>query len=691
MKRIRVLQYLLFIPACIPFLLSSCSLKQGASDPVPLYEEASRLYRQKKYSAALENYNKALAADTLKGFAPRAVDALFRKSWIEFLTGEYNEAFHTFAVLDRHAGQGLPDSLHSAAVLNRARMYSELGFYGKAASVMVSLRKPDPWQRLDQAELWFKAREFSRALQIYNEYAAAEDPSVRIVALSGLLDCSLASPALGLDPPEKYSGKIAAISGRVMKMEAPATVRIKALRIAARSLEQLEKDRPNASFLLFRALAIAQEANLPRLVQILQFESNAIIVQKPDAYRGVIEYYGQKNMPYARVAALYMLGRSPELTDAERIDALKSGLAACQYYGIPATATSYVRMEKEAANQLNDLLIAGGRYFELFEVSEQERLLGLQRDLQANISGFRLPAGHEALQNEIIELTREISGLLERKITMTQEGAGFELAGPADVAIRRKRGRLIELITEAAKIDKTVVSRLQPAPVTLRTLQQSLKPDQALVKTFVRDSLSVGMLISSREMQIFTSRVSGDQVLQQLASFRKTISTSGPEKVALLAGDPQRLWLTDALLQSMGDRLTGYRHLIVVSDQPAPFHLLGRTRMLARDKQISYLVSSNEAIVYAGQSPAKSQSPGIAFFDASNPEQAGIHKMFHPEDRVFLFWKPMSGQEIGELKTAMAGALKSDASCSGYLKGLASGSGALTKGNWLWLSAYGID
>ena len=65
--------------------------------------------------------------------------------------------------------------------------------------------------------------------------------------------------------------------------------------------------------------------------------------------------------------------------------------------------------------------------------------------------------------------------------------------------------------------------------------------------------------------------------------------------------------------------------------------------------------------------------------------------MFHPEDRVFLLWKPMSGQEIGELKTAIAGALKSDASGSGYLKGLASGSGALTKGSWLWLSAYGID
>ncbi|NTW51286.1 MAG: hypothetical protein HGB22_01660 [Chlorobiaceae bacterium] len=690
MKHIRVLNYLLVITACVPLLLCSCRPKDGA-DPAALYDEAARFYRQKKYSAALDNYNKALAVDTLKGFAPRAVDALYRKSGIEFLTGEYSEAFNTFALLEKHAGQGLPDSLHTDMVLNRSRMYTELGFFSKAASVMVSLRKPDSWQLMDQADLWLKGREFRQAAQIYGQMAVAEDPAIRIVALSGLLDCSIASPELGLDPPERYAGKIAAISGRVMKMEAPPELRIKALRIAARSLEQLEKERPNASFLLFRALAIAQQANLPRLVQILQFESNAIIVQKPDAYRGVIEYYGQKNMPYARVAALYMLGRCPGLTDAERIDALKSGLAACQYYGIPATATSYVRMEKEAANQLNDLLIAGGRYFELFEVSEQERLLELQRDLQANISGFQLPAGHQVLQNEIIELTREISGLLQRKITMTEEGSGFELAAPADIAIRKKRGRLIELVAEAAKIDNTVTSRLQPAPVTLRTVQKSLRPDQALVKMFVRDSLSMGMLISNREVQIVTSRVPGAQVREQLASFRKTLSTAGPDPSSTLVGDPQRLWLTDALLQSMNERLSGYRHLIFVDDQPAPFHLLGRDRMLGRDKQISFIVSSNEVVVYAGVQPAKGQVPGIAFFDAANSGQAEIYKMFHPADRVFLLWKPMSGQEIGELKTAMAGAFKSDASGSGFNKILFPGTGNSPNGGWFWVSVYGMD
>ncbi|NTU67665.1 MAG: hypothetical protein HGB02_02160 [Chlorobiaceae bacterium] len=677
--------FLLF--AVLAALLSSCSPSQGRVDPGALYEEAARLSRQNKYPAALDAYNRALAADTLKGFSRQAVEALLQKSRIEFLAGEYDAAFHTFGTLENHAGSMLPDSVRTGLRIRHARMHAELGEFGQAASAIGRISRPDAWQRLWQSEFSFKAGDFAGAARTCAELAASDDPAVRIAALSGLLDCSVARGDLGLDKPDAYAGKIAAVSGKVMTMLAPPELRIKALRIAAKSLLQLEKQRPNASFLLFRALAIAQEARFSRLDQILQYESNEVIVQKPDTYRSTMEYFSQRNMPYARMAAVYRLGMSPGLQDNERIEALKIGLQIGQNYGIPATARDLARLEREAVGNLEELLIVNGRYFELFEASEQAKLLELQRDLHAGIGNFTLPAGHEALRNEIVRTTRDISGLLQRKINMTEEGAGFEYSVPADKAIARKRGRLFELSNEAVAIDKGAASTLRLTPVTMMTLQKSLRPDQALVRLFVRDSLATGMLVSSREMQIFSTPVYREQVRSQLQLLSHTLASGTNAARYSLRTDPQRIWLTETLLKPMNDRLSGYSHLIFESDAPAPFHLLGLDGMLGVRHRVSLIGSAREAVVYAGQLPVAGKAPGIAFFDAARPELARVYKMYHPSGRVFLFWRPLSKEEAAGMTSRLADRLKIDASGSGSIKALA----GEQDGAWMYLSSYGID
>jgi hypothetical protein len=683
--------FLCLVSASAALLLSSCTTKPGGSVAGPIYEEASRYYRHNKYPEALDAWNRALAVDTLKGFSRQAVDALRQKSRVEYLTGEYEAAFQTFGILDNHAGNMLSDSLRASLLLDRARMHAEIGNFGTAAAVLGRIPGPDAWLRLEQAALWRKGGDFPSASQAYLGLSKSDDPAVRMTALSGLLDCAVARNDLGLELPEAYAGKIAGVSGKVMSMQAPPELRIRALRTAARSLQQLDRQRPNASFLLFRALALAQQENLTRLDQILQFESNAVIVRKPDVYRSVIEFFTQRNMPYSRMAALYQLGMSPGLNEKERIEALKSGLQICQNYGVPATAAGVLNLERDAIGTLEDLLIGSGRYFELFEVSEQAKLLELQREMQAGIAEFRLPAGHEALQNEIIELTRDISGLLQRKVNMADEGYGFELSALADKSISSKRGRLIELSAEAAAIDRGAASRLSLTPVTMMTVQKSLRPDEALVRFFIRDSLATGMLISDREMQIISSPVSRLQVRSQLATLRQTLSAGGPELPGRLRTDGQRLWLTDALLHSISERLKGYRHLVFVADASIPFHLLGQEEMLGAERRISQLGSAKEAVVYSGQNPSTGQAPGIAFFDASRPDMARIHKMYHPEDRIFLFWKPMSKNEIGELEVLLSAQLKRDASGSGSLRALASGAGGPQDGRWIYLTSYGID
>jgi hypothetical protein len=344
-------------------------------------------------------------------------------------------------------------------------------------------------------------------------------------------------------------------------------------------------------------------------------------------------------------------------------------------------------LEREAAEELGDLLAAQRRYTELFDATALGGYLEQQRLWQGGISGFRLPPGHEAVQNEIIELTRDISGLLQRKITMLEDGTGFVLAPIADKAIREKQGRLIELIADAAKADSTISARLQSQPLTLRTLQKSLRPDEALVNFLIRDSLSTSMLVSNREMQIVTAKVPGQEVTSRFAALRQRFVSAGPNPEAALSSDANRRWLTSTLLQSMAGRLEGYRHLIFVSRKAEPFHLLGQNAMLGRDHRVSWLASAGEAPICSGVKP----QGDILFFDASHQQRAAMHKLFHPADQVFLAWKPMPENEVSGLKKLMKQAVEAGSSGSEILNKAASDPAAPGGHAWLWLGSYGAE
>lgn len=675
-----------FLCAVLVLSLSSCSQRSKATDPRPLYEEAARLEQQRRYPEALVCYDKALAADTLNGFTRSTLEALCRKSRIEFMIGSYAASYRTYGIIERHAGSALPDSLLDHVVLDTAQMYAEQGMYGKAASMISALRNPDAWQRFEQARLLLRSGDASEASRICGELSLSEDPLIRMAGYSGLLDCAVFSAGSVAQTPESLAGRVVAQSGNLFRTEAPAGQKIRVLRVAARSLRQLEPQRPNASFLLFRALAIAQQAGLNSLVPILQYESNELIVRKPDTWLSLTESFAQMNLPYARAAALCKLGESPELTVAQRVEAFRSGLEVFRYYGIPATASGYAGMIRDAVRQFEELLIAEGRYVELFDLDGQSELLELRSRLLSDISGFTLPAGHEALRNEIIALNSDIAGLLQRRISMFEEGRDIRLAVLTDKAITQKQGRLLELITEASRYDAAVSLRLQPEPLTLRTLQKNLKPDQALVKVYLRDSLSTVIAVSRSEMQIVTSDLSATEITTGFEALLRRFSDSEGEDVATLVKDAQRLRLTEMLLQSMNSRLMDYQHLIFVSPEPQPFHLLGRDVMLGQVRKVSWVVSANEI------RPERQHNGGgnIAFFDVYRSGSAQLHKLFHPDDRVFLLWKPMSEQEKVSLITSIQKGGDSSGADTSAPKHFPADT-ALTGRYWYRIGSYGID
>lgn len=686
MKHHRSLFQYGFLCAGLVLMLSSCSQSNKAADPRPLYEEAARLERQKRYPEALVCYDKALAADTLKGFNRSALDALCRKSRIEFMIGSYSAAYHTCRTVEKHAGSSLPDSVHDQVLLDTSQMYAEQGMFGKAASLLSSLVNADPWQRLEQARLLLRSGDAAGASRLCGDLSLSENPVIRMAAFSRLLDCSLSSAGSVSQSPESLAARVVALSGMVFRSEAPAEQKIRVLRIAARSLQQLEAQKPNASFLLFRALALAQQAELSKLVPILQYESNEVIVRKADTWRNLTESFAQMNMPYARAAALCKLGASDELAADERIEALRGGLEMFRYYGIPATASVYAGMVREAVGQLADLLIAEGRYVELFDLDGQSELLDLRSRMLSDMSGFTLSAGHESLRNDIIALNSEIAGLLQRRISMFEEGRYLWLAGLTDRVITQKQGRLLELIAEASKSDNTVSQKLQPEPLTLRTLQKNLKQDQAVVRVYLGKSLSTVILVSRSEMQIVTSTLASAEVTQGFDELMRRFSDAGGSDVGSLVRDGQRLRLTETLLQSMNSRLMDYQHIIFVSPQPQPYHLLGRDIMFGQARKVSWVVSANEI----RPEQRKNTRCTIMFFDAARSGKAQMHKFFHPDDRVFLLWKPMSDQEKASLITEMLKAGESSETATVSPKRIPESTIDVGR-QWYRIGLYGID
>jgi hypothetical protein len=232
---------------------------------------------------------------------------------------------------------------------------------------------------------------------------------------------------------------------------------------------------------------------------------------------------------------------------------------------------------------------------------------------------------------------------------------------------------------------------LQMNPVTLTTIQKSLKPDQALVQLFIRDSLCTALLISNREMQIVSNPVPSSQLNAGLANLRNTLERAGVASAQTMVKNRDRVWLNNVLLHSMSEKLSRYEHLIFISDTPIPLHLMGDDRFLGREKKLSMLYSAREAVLSAPSSPGKDKVPSIVFFNASAIADARIYKMLHGEDKVFLLWKNMTKDQLDELKILMELYFKREKSGSGFLNSLASGTGDLTGDQWLYLSSYGFD
>lgn len=671
---------MLMLPGC-----SSEDETDGA--PQELYRKAAKLSRQGEYERAIALYNKVLSADTLGGLSKRPVLEMNRKRYLEGLTGNYSAALHTAGFLEKHAGVLLPDSLRAGMLAEKAMWLSELGDFRGAAAALAEIPSPSEDQRFELAALELRIGEVGKAETIYNRYAGQElDPVSRMRGVAGLMQCRMLDS--DLKAADEFAMNIATISGDVLALEGDLERRIQALRESSRSLQLLPKHQRNASYLLFRALILAEKTRDPYLIQQLRYESNAVIVRKPAPFRETGDFFGMKDMQFAKAAALLRLALgNGELNSSEQIDALRRGLLLYQNYLPRYSGTEMLQLADTARRRLTGLLVREARIFELFDALQQSEMLELQRTLQNGSGYFRLGKEHAALERQVNILRRDISGLLQRKADIFLKARGYEMNRASEAALQSKRGRMIELLEEVKKIDPAAASVLQMKPVTLQTLQRSLKRGQLVVQPVSADSFYAVMTISTREFGIVGKPVPFDSLYDPASGLHRLVRDFAMQGVSEVEtfrqqSDPQ--WFIRVVSEPLYAMAGGYDHILVAADPALPLHMLG-----AGDKKISMIASFREIVHVAHHSGVKTGEGPIRFYPAERIKMAQLRMLFHPHERVFLLWKPLGKESESLMRSSLEQGTDSKRSPAEALYRLSGSLKGSETGKWIFVSAYG--
>jgi len=674
------------------FLFSGCSAgNQADQTPEALYQQASQYRRSRDYSKALDCYNQAIALDTLEVNASRMVKALYEKRHLEGLTGEYYAAFTTAKRLEQLPEGSLPDSLRNQLFVDKATWHRELGNFKAAATSLERLTSPSQPIIFDKAALYHESGDYAKAAAIYSRSITSEsDPATRMTALAGLLRCVVAEPKLSPKTADALAATIAAESKNVLRSDGDVVQRIQAIRAAAKSLQLLAKQQRNASYLLFRAQMLAEEAHQPLLIQVLRLEANAAIVRKADPFREAADYFRVHSMPYAQAVSLLMLGESKSLDAEERIMALQQGFALSRDAVPPYPAEEYLQLEQRAGRRLSGLLMEKSRIFELFDAQEKIGVLGLKRALLQYPNSFVLGKGHRALEAKVRRLLHETAGLLQRKAAMLDMAQGVEQSRQVDQALHIKRGKMLELIAEVRAVNPVAAEALQLVPVTLRTVQGTLRDDQMMLKPLLSDSLCGVLLIGKRQLQIAQSPLSFDAVHTPDSTLRALRRDCIAPASPFPAMESEQAWLQQAFRQPIAGTIGSMRHLIVLAEEPLLYHTLGDMPVPAVMQRTSFLPSLKEFVLLSEKRVSAPEESHIFFYAADNLAGARLHKLFAPHDRIFLLWKNFSAAELEWLRQKISREMQSTASGSAALLALRQ-RGDAERDLWRFVTSYGID
>ncbi len=663
----------------------------GDEEVAAYYDKAATHAGDHEYDKALELLRKGLAKDTLGGFSSRTAQALNRKMTIEAVTGKYFDALASHEMFEQRCRGMLQDDVEAERIRTKAALLAELGEFGGAEKTLKGIASPHLRDSLQLACYQMLAGEPEKAFALYTELSGNADPVVALQAYTGLLELSIDGSFSKAEAPPVYAHRIIGLAGKVVAERSEGNERSEALalRRAAILLELFPAHAKDASYLYFKALSRARAAGDERLAQLLDCESNAVLANNPEAYARTLDYFGRNNMPLARMAALLKQGLGGKTDEGEKIKALKQGLSIYQYQVSPVPGYALAGLVDRSTEMLAELLLNKGRYAEAFESDELRKLFVLKRTSQRAYDSFDLPEEHEQLERDVVRIGRELSALLQRLANCFETGRGYEHHAATIEAINKKRGLFYEKLTEVRAVSPRHAGMLGVAPVTLRTVQQTLGEGQAVLKIIEGEHWSTVFLVQNSSVDVSRRKVNATLYRSRLQLFREHLAMNPGGGSSRIAGDPERRWLTNLLLKPYAGRLRDIGRLTVIAGDPLPAHLLGAHRFLVVDFPVSWIYSANELVQQASLKEGGESHPVFHFYSADSYREALRQKLTLPHHTVFLLWRSFSSSELEELRLILALSLQQGNAPSETLHQLAKQTQPESD-QWLYLSEYGI-
>lgn len=676
-----------FLAIPLMFMLASCG--SGGDDAArreELFGQAHEYGRKGEYGKALDAYSRGLEGADLAAPSSGTLEALDARRRLEGLTGSYAAAFASGDLLEGMGEGVVGDSLRMAVAVDRSRWLAELGRFAEAAASLDAVRDPSPDLLLKQASYALRAGLGDRAESIFRGLAEGRGAaSLQMRGWAGLMQCRSLRPGATDDVLEPMARRVVSLSGRAMAEKGRPVETVQALRHAAAALQLTQKHRRDASFLLFRALSIINDAGRPFLREVVRLESNAAIVRKVDPFRESASYFEMKNMPYARSMALFMLSESDGADVRERTESIRAGFAAARDAAPPWPRPWMLELEERSLLRLNGLLLEESRIFELFDALQHSSMLSLSRALTRRAGSFSAESDPDTAVAEAGRLLQEMGGLRQRKAEMLADGAGEERRRATDRALKMKQGRLLELLSGLRQSRPVAAEALSLNPVTLRTVQRALRDDEVVLAPVFSDSMAAFLVIGRTSVQIAPARepFGGAYAAETLPSALQRELASA-DSLLDMRGAAWR-WFAGSMQRPAAEAAREYRRVIVVSDASLPLHLFDGVGDASSEKRVSYLRSFRELAILRGNSDLPPGPSDICFYDAADHDGPAAHKMFFPRDRVFLVWKPASPEALEDMRQEIGRAMQGTVSGSAALQGLLGSD----PGKWSAVSAYG--